>query len=103
MNRRRETEVYLHIYSRAKPGVFSRFDTVGLECGCQGDEEEARSRGTVHLARGGYVAECLGCGRVWSLAGLPTRDHGPVTPDISNPQDRTKPWRRTEGAEGALD
>ena len=75
-------EMQLYIYGRRNPGVFTKWDTVGIDCRCQ----EERAGGLVHLAQGGsVVVECLLCGTMWSIAGMPTHDHGPLPPKISNP------------------
>ncbi len=72
------------VYSQKNPGVFTSYDAVGLDCGCQ--EEE--SRGIVYVARGGcVVAECLRCEKLWRFLGLQTFESGPAISATENPNE----------------
>ena len=63
------------VYEHQNPGVFTKFDAVGIDC-CNQDE---LSGGVVHIATGGCVlAECLACGKHWNLRGVPTHETGPM-------------------------
>ena len=71
----------LAIHTPQNEGVFTAFDTVGLEC-CQ----QGQSRGIVYLARGGcVVAECQDCERLWRFLDLQTHETGPLVSTTDNP------------------
>ena len=63
------------IYENKNPGVFTKYDALGVEC-CK---ETELSGAFVHIASGGSVlAECLACGRHWHFQGVPTHENGPI-------------------------
>ena len=69
------------VYEHKNPGVFTKFDALGIEC-CKDD----LSGGIVHIATGGCVlAECLACGRHWNFQGVPTFETGPLETRTETP------------------
>ena len=72
----------LLIYSRKNPGVFTAYDSVGIDCGCTDQD----TGGIVYVARGGcLVIECLRCNTLWRFNGLQTAEHGPPISATENP------------------